>query len=92
MNKKLTDFVILKIAEVENHIKAREQMRDAFLGGTDESWAAAAKLHPTTASLPEMKKAERLRAAASQSRILEKLEYELAMFNEIFKLLHSTKG
>lgn len=69
-----------KVADAEKAVKSREQMESVLRSGEDESWCAAAQLHPSTAGQPAFKKAERLKEAEAQNRIAAKCRRELEMF------------
>jgi hypothetical protein len=86
MNPAITEFIRSKITEAQKAIAAREQMVAMFSTGSDESWAEAAKLHPSTAGRP-MSKAGRAREVAVHDRIATRLRCELKMFESISQAL-----
>lgn len=82
------EFIRIKIKEVEKAIRARTQLRNTYLSGTNESWTQASNMHSSTDGKTFSKKA-RLEEAQSQNRILIKLRIELAMFNDVLTALLS---
>lgn len=78
MNPELCDFVRLKIAEVEQSIKARSQANRAGRGGTDKEWKAVGCTKT---------KAQRIALADIEQKIQIKLERQLSNFNAILQEL-----
>jgi hypothetical protein len=79
-----------KVAEAESTLKSREQMEALWRSGDDESWAAAAAMHPSTAGKP-MPKAKRIEEADRQGRIAAKMRRELRMFEAVLSVLSNTR-
>lgn len=75
----LADWLREKIRAAEKALKTREDMATTWRSGTDAEWESAASLHPSTAGRA-MKKAARIKEAASHDRIAAKLRRELEMF------------
>lgn len=79
-NNRLLEWLDGKIKEAERALSAREQSEQCWRGGTDKEWAESAKLHSSTAGLPKLTRADRMRAAEAQRRIAEKCREEVEMF------------
>ncbi len=73
-----TAFIEAKIVEAEKVLNAREQMRDAWAGGSDESWRLAGCT---------LTKERRLEHSATHGRIAAKNRRELEMFKAVLKRL-----
>lgn len=82
----MQSWLITKIANAEQTVKAREQMASTWRSGTDESWVIAAEMHPSTAG-KSMKRVARMKAAQAEDRIVEKCRHELAMFKAVYAAL-----
>lgn len=85
----LTEWLAKKLAEAKKALSAREQMEKTWRSGTDASWDAAAKAHPSTADKPPMTKADRLKAAEGQKRIAAKCRIDVEMFTNLAALEQS---
>ncbi len=78
----LSQWLADKLKLAEEALRAREQAVEVWKSGTNESWAAAARMHPSTAGKP-MSKAERMTAAARASRIAIKCRHDVEMIKAI---------
>lgn len=67
-----------KLEDAEKALKAREQMEEAWRGGTSESWSAVGCF---------MTKAERLRTSDTHARIAVKCRDEVSMFKAVIERL-----
>lgn len=67
---KIEPWLQSKLAEAEQKLRAREQAAQSWSEGTNEEWAAAANLHPSTAGKRSTKR-ERLANADAQGRMAE---------------------
>ena len=67
-----------KLEDAKKALKAREQMEEAWRGGTDESWSAVGCF---------MTKVERLRTADTHARIAVKCQREVEWYKETIEVL-----
>lgn len=86
LDSALIDWVREKLADAKKSLSAREQMEKTWRGGTDLEWAAAAELHPSTRGKPILK-ADRIKLADSQKRIVAKCRRDVEMFEAILSKL-----
>lgn len=87
-NEALLHWLKDKIAEAETTVRAREEAEKTFRSGSDQDWATAANMHPSTAG-QTMTKAMRDKAAESQARILAKCRLDLEMLNAAYSQIQS---
>jgi len=76
----------VKLATAESSLKAHIQSEAAWREGDDESWKAAAEMHPSTAG-KAMNKTQRLEAADREKRIVVKCRREVEMFKATIKAI-----
>lgn len=86
----LLEWLRGKLTDAEKTLAAREQAATTWKGGTNASWAAAARMHPSTASEPPLTKAARVEIATREERIATRCRYDVLMFRSaISALSHS---
>lgn len=88
----LLGWLHVKLADAERALAAREQAASVWKSGTDEEWAASAKLHPGTAKAPPLTKAERMKTARREEGIATKCRHEVEMFKAVLSALVPSDG
>lgn len=81
-----------KLTEARKALSAREQMAKSLRSGSDSSWAAAAKLHQSTAKAPPFTREQRLGAAESHAHIATKCQRDVAMLERLIELANQTES
>ncbi len=89
-NAELLEWLREQMTKAEQALRARLQAVDAWSGGTDETWEAAKKLHPSTAGLPRITKPERRRIARREERIAALCRRDLEMLKALHDLVFRT--
>ena len=78
-NAELIDWLTGKLADAEIALRIREDMARTWRHGSDEAWAAAAMMHPSTAGRsPD--RAARITEAKKHARIATRLRQDVEMF------------
>jgi hypothetical protein len=89
-DRELSTWLRSKLSEAETALRAREQMEKSWRSGTDESWEAAAKMHPSTADKPPMTRAQRLKESEAQGRIALKCRKDVEMLRAVLSIIDPT--
>ena len=79
-------FIKQKLEAAESSLKSREEMNRVWRSGTNESWAKACAIHPSTDG-KALSKSERLKEAGVHARISVKLRKEVELFKATLDLI-----
>lgn len=83
MKVKLIKWIREKRAEAEKHRRAREQMAETFMIGSDAEWRAAAKAHGG----PVTTKSDRDKESAMQLRIAARYQDDVDLFQLLLNVM-----
>ncbi len=72
-----------QLAKAEKALRCREEGERVWRSGTDKTWAKVARMHPSTAKEPPLKKAARLKNAEAEKRIAEWCRRDVVMFKAV---------
>jgi hypothetical protein len=81
--------MLTEIGKAEYEVKARRQGADAWLSGSDEQWKRAADFTTQTQGrkFPVPSADDRLRNAATELRIMAKLQRRVELLREVLLVL-----
>lgn len=85
-NDELLEWLNGQIKKAEKAIKGRLQSAETWRSGTDESWDAAADIHPSTAGTI-MTKSDRLKVAEREDNIALRYKRDLDMFKAAYEII-----